>query len=102
MISRSITHVLSLIRVPRLHSPIQRNLFQAAEKTLWRQVFIVAIAVFSWVPVLSILTATAPGTAYVYDAAGRLVQATISDGNNTTQIAYVYDQAGNLVAVKTQ
>jgi YD repeat-containing protein len=62
----------------------------------------ILLAIFSWLLASSTLLATAPGTAYLYDDAGRLIQATISDGTSTIQITYVYDQAGNLTGVSEQ
>jgi len=43
-----------------------------------------------------------PGTTYLYDAEGRLIQATISDGTTVVQITYTYDSAGNLISVSEQ
>jgi YD repeat-containing protein len=43
-----------------------------------------------------------PGTTYVYDAEGRVTQATISNGTASITIYYTYDQAGNLVSVATK
>jgi len=62
----------------------------------------ILLAIFSWLLASSPLFATAPGSAYLYDDAGRLIQATISDGSSTIQITYVYDQAGNLTGVSEQ
>lgn len=43
-----------------------------------------------------------PGATYVYDAEGRVIQATISNGTQSVTIYYTYDQAGNLVSVATR
>jgi YD repeat-containing protein len=43
-----------------------------------------------------------PGTTYLYDAEGRVIQATISNGTQSVTIFYTYDQAGNLVSVATR
>jgi hypothetical protein len=50
---------------------------------------------------ISSFAATPPGTTYVYDAEGRVIQATISDGGQSKTIYYTYDAAGNLVSVTT-
>jgi YD repeat-containing protein len=48
------------------------------------------------------LAANSVGTHYLYDAEGKLIQATISNGTHNVRTFYTYDQSGNLVSVSTK
>lgn len=43
-----------------------------------------------------------PGRIYVYDADGRLIQTTVTDGTVPYTIFYAYDSAGNLISVSSK
>ncbi len=43
----------------------------------------------------------AASTAYTYDSAGRLIQATVTQGSTVTTVQYIYDAAGNRVQIKS-
>jgi YD repeat-containing protein len=41
-------------------------------------------------------------TRYTYDGAGKLIQATSSNGTQTILTSYTYDQSGNLISISAQ
>jgi YD repeat-containing protein len=43
-----------------------------------------------------------PSCVYVYDADGRLIQTTVTDGPVPYTIFYAYDSAGNLISVTSK
>jgi YD repeat-containing protein len=61
-----------------------------------------AVLLFSvlWAVPSIVLAATAPGKTYLYDAAGRIIQTTITDGSTTVTLNYTYDAAGNLISIQ--
>ena len=85
-----------LLRLPEAIFP-----FRWLKKLLLLHMMMAAI-VLPAIVVTPVQAANIAGTTYTYDAEGKLVQATISDGSQSVQIYYGYDKAGNIVSVRAE
>jgi hypothetical protein len=70
------------------------------KRFIFRLALILAVALTS--SQSSMADTPTAGNTYTYDADGRLIQVTVSNGSSTMTIIYTYDQAGNLIEVSKQ